>query len=48
MSTDMSTRVDKSCYDKWFNDPKTKWDTDGNPAEGYNHTCDANNGTVMQ
>lgn len=44
----MLLTTDKTCYDKWFNDPKTKWDADGNPAEGYNHTCDANNGTVIE
>ena len=31
--------VRKDCYERWFNNPNTKWDVNGNPAEGVSHTC---------
>lgn len=31
--------VKADCYDKWFNSSNTKWDANGNPAEGVAHYC---------
>lgn len=35
-----SVYVKASCYEKWFNSPTTKWDSQGNPDESSGHTCD--------
>lgn len=34
-----SLMVDANCYDTWYHNPNTKWDANGNPAEGIEHTC---------
>lgn len=31
--------VKADCYEKWFNSPSTKWDANGNPSEGFAHSC---------
>lgn len=31
--------VKADCYDKWYNSSNTRWDSNGNPAEGFSHTC---------